>query len=624
MTSQRFTTCGTLKSQDGISRRDFINGVLVAASSAAFGCSEKLPTPTPIPGPCDGAIGADPRALRGGNLPATFNLGHILRDRRIGFGERSVVIAGSSCDAVSGSFPIEEDDARYDVIIVGSGISGLSAAFFLTRRRPGTRILILDGNPSFGGNAGRDDLMPIPVTSATGAAYAVNPYNDMLTELYSTIGIDPASSAIPPPYYCYYFDEQTPFIKPGMRGWVSDVYGAGIDKLPYPPSVIAEIKRAVMEFRDWANVTGGPTDPADSSDPRYDYLAQLSFHDWLTKERGFSEAVSDFYTRYTIDALAGTTRQVAAYPAISFLQGETGLFALPGGNEGIARHLVRWLIPETIAGATTAEIIKNPVRTEELDSARHAVRIRQRAMVFRADTSEKEASVIYHQNGRIYRSRGSAVILAGQAHTARHLVEHLATAEQRQALASFVQVPVVVANVALRSAAALVKLGLGYDEYWWGSKYWADFVIADWVTPERSDPSRPTVLTFYGGNLAPPEDMARERGKLLATPFSDYEQSLRDDLGRILAGSGFDFDRDVSGVYVYRWGHGMIFPLPGVAFSPPRQEAGMAVRTPAPRHLARRPIGRIAFAGQDTESTPTIESGIGSGLRTTQEVLPLL
>lgn len=35
-------------------------------------------------------------------------------------------------------------------------------------------------------------------------------------------------------------------------------------------------------------------------------------------------------------------------------------------------------------------------------------------------------------------------------------------------------------------------------------------------------------------------------------------------------------------------------------------------------------MGRIASADQDTESTPTSESGIGSALRTTEEVLPLL
>ena len=41
------------------------------------------------------------------------------------------------------------------------------------------------------------------------------------------------------------------------------------------------------------------------------------------------------------------------------------------------------------------------------------------------------------------------------------------------------------------------------------------------------------------------------RGKLIATPFASYEQSLRDDLGRVLAGRDFDFDRDVTALYLY-------------------------------------------------------------------------
>ncbi len=49
--------------------------------------------------------------------------------------------------------------AIYDIIIVGSGMSGFAAAFDLQHQRPGTRVLILDGNPVFGGNAGA--MMPL-------------------------------------------------------------------------------------------------------------------------------------------------------------------------------------------------------------------------------------------------------------------------------------------------------------------------------------------------------------------------------------------------------------------------------------------------------------------------------
>ncbi len=616
---------------DGISRRDFLNGVLIAAGGSLLpsGCSDDTPaTPMGIQGPCDAGIGMDPRALRGGNLPTTFNMGHLLRDHRLSFSTTKVSVASSKCDALSGTFAIQNDPAAYDVIIVGSGMSGLSAAFFLKRQRPGTKILILDAGSAFGGNSGRDVDAPFSTIAATGAAYAVIPYNSMLTELYGTIGIDWEASRIPDPVYCYYFDEHTPYILPGQSRWVSDVYHQGLDLLPYPPDVLASIKKARQDILELTSQPGAPTDPADSGDPRFDDLAGISLHDWLVKTQGYHPAVSDFYTRYSIDALAGTTEQVNAYSGLSFLSGEyTGLFALPGGNDGIGRHLVRWLIPDAIFGKTSAEILANPVQTDKLDKPESSVRLRQGAMAVRADTSDKNAQVVYLHNGTFYRATAQSVILAGQAHTARHLVSHLLQgSKQLDALGAFIQVPVVVANVALKNAKALVNLQLGYDEYFWGSKYWADFVIADWVLPQRSDPNRQTVLTFYGGNTAPPAQMGLERYKLLSTPFSDYEQSLRADLQRILnvGGASFDFDRDVSGVYLYRWGHGMLFPVPGVPFGPPGRPGGMPVHTPAFRHSARQPIGRILIAGQDSESSPAIESAIASGKRTAQEALLLL
>lgn len=325
--------------------------------------------------------------------------------------------------------------------------------------------------------------------------------------------------------------------------------------MPYPAAIVHDLQQAKQDFRNWYNRNGSPTDPADNSDPRFDYLAHLTLHDYLTRERGFHPAVSDFYTRFAVDALAGTSAQVNAYTSISFLAAEYyPIFSVPGGTSGIARHLLDWLVPDAIAGSTSEEILVNPVRTDRLDLSSNAVRVRQGAMVVRADTSSSSASVTYHLGGRFYRASAKAVILAGQGHTAHTVVPHLISDAVENAWCDLTLVPVVIANVTLRRAAPLVDLGLGYNQYWWGSKYWADFVVADWVTENRADRDRATVLTFYGANVFPTEDMPDERVKLLRLPFSEYEQSLREDLNRVLgvAPGGFDFDRDVSAVYIYR------------------------------------------------------------------------
>jgi spermidine dehydrogenase len=620
-----------LRSDDGITRRDFVNGMLIAAGGAVAGGLRPLAAEACVDigkNVCDGPIGLDPRALRGGNLPSAFGVAHWLRDERLTFSRNNVRVRASACDSVQGSFPIQDDGGAYDVIIAGSGMSGLAAAFYLTRRRPGTRILILDVNASFGGNAGRDDQTPIPVPAGTGGAYAVTPYDDFLFEIYGETGIDWAAHYVPDPFYSYFFDDRTPFVPPGTRGWTRDVYGMGVKDMPYPPDVVQDLQQAKQDFRNWYDRNGSPTDPADNSDPKYDFLAHQTLHEYLTVDRGFHAAVSDFYTRYAVDALAGTSEQVNAYTSISFIAAEYyPVFSMPGGTSGIARHVLDWLIPDAIEGSTTAELLANPVRVDRLDRAGNSVRMRQNAMVVRAETSASGASVVYHLGGRFFRASAKAVILAGQGHTAHRVVIDIISDEAHDAWCDLTLVPVVIANVTLCTAAPLVDLGLGYNQYWWGSKYWADFVVADWVTPARRlDRDRSTVLTFYGANVFPPAAMYDERVKLLTLPFSEYEQSLREDLNRVLsvAPGGFDFDRDVSAVYIYRWGHGMVFPKPGVPFGVPQNRNGQAIRTPAGRHVARAAIGRISFGGQDTESSPAIESAIGSGLRTASEALAWL
>src|SRR5262245_28104906 len=49
-------------------------------------------------------------------------------------------------------------EERYDLVVVGGGISGLAAALFYRRANPAARILILDNNDDFGGHAKRNEF----------------------------------------------------------------------------------------------------------------------------------------------------------------------------------------------------------------------------------------------------------------------------------------------------------------------------------------------------------------------------------------------------------------------------------------------------------------------------------
>ena len=585
-----------------ISRRDFVNGLLAASALGPIVPAFAAPAETA----CGDVLARDPRVLRGGNRPAAFNIAHWMRDGRLKFAAKSVTLE-AGCDNRAGSFDISEDGESYDVAIVGGGLSGLSAAFFLLRHAPKTRIIVLAANARPGGNASRDDAAPLPAMSSTAGAYCSAPYNETDKELYQALDIAWERHKLAAPVYNFFFDEHTPGIIPGHKGWNLDTFDKGIGKIPYPASVREDLHRCRSEFLRWYNMDGGPTDPPEASNPKFDELSRITFADYLSKRLHCHPLVVDFFTRYTVDCLGGTCSQVNTYSAIDFLSSDYqgDLFSFPGGTSEIAVRLTKWL-------ADSAARKEAPVRIES-----EAVAVR----VDVAGATKPAASVIYYKGDRFRRVTARSVIVASGSQSARHLVDHLADGPRRAAWGSVKLVPALEASVAVKSAAPFVDLGLGFDQYWRGSKVWADFIIADWTTPHRVKRDRPTVLTFYGANTAPADQLPNERMKLLSTPFSAYEQSLREDLSRVMGGTAFDFDRDVTAINLYRWGHSMIMPTTESLFGSTMGAHGELDRAKSPRRVAFAPLGPISFAGQDSEGTPSVESAVGSGRRTALEVL---
>jgi spermidine dehydrogenase len=132
-----------------ITRRDFLNGVAVGMGGTLVGGSMKTETLLAA-GALDELApekAADyyPPAKMGirGNHDGTFTFAHRLRD---GEGAHSF---GDAVDTLE----------KYDLVVVGAGISGLAAAYFY-RKRAGrnARILVLDNHDDFGGHAKRNEF----------------------------------------------------------------------------------------------------------------------------------------------------------------------------------------------------------------------------------------------------------------------------------------------------------------------------------------------------------------------------------------------------------------------------------------------------------------------------------
>jgi spermidine dehydrogenase len=162
-----------------ITRRDFLNGVALTLGAAI--------TPSPLFAAFDKQANPEksaayyPPALTGlrGSHPGSFDAAHSLRDGT--FWDH----AGKPADT----------GETYDLIVVGGGISGLSAAHYF-RKVAGTkaRVLILDNHDDFGGHAKRNEFrVGNQFRLGYGGTFSIEspaPYSAVAKALIQELGID--------------------------------------------------------------------------------------------------------------------------------------------------------------------------------------------------------------------------------------------------------------------------------------------------------------------------------------------------------------------------------------------------------------------------------------------------
>jgi spermidine dehydrogenase len=228
-------------------------------------------------------------------------------------------------------------------------------------------------------------------------------------------------------------------------------------------------------------------------------------------------------------------------------------------------------------------------------------------------------AVTYVRAGAAQRVWGRTCIIAGYNMMIPYLCPEL-PAEQRASLALLVKSPLLYTNVLLRDWQAWKRAGLGLA-ICPGSDHQVamlDFPVSLGDYRFARGPDEPIVAHLEGTPLGTGSGLERRqlyreaRARLLATPFSAYERSIRSQLAGMLGAAGFDPARDIEAITLNRWAHGYAWG-PNPLVDPPSPDG-------LPHEVGRRPFGRIAIANSDAGASATLDTAIDQAYRAVEEI----
>jgi spermidine dehydrogenase len=616
-----------------ISRRDFLNGVaLSVAAGSSLSPLELLAAAAKEGAPY-------PPALTGmrGSHPGSFEVAHAL-----------------SWGGTTWPSPDSQTDDTYDLVVVGGGISGLSAAFFYRQRAgPDARILVLDNHDDFGGHATRNefDVDGKKLICHGGSQSIDTPrqYSEVAKQLLRDVGIHTER-------FYDYFDREY-FRNRGLGRAIyfsEEKYGAdsvhpnvtrlfGDANVPDIATVINKYPLSEESRSSMYRLLTGEDDYLEgmSRNEKIKVMRATSYTDFLKEHVGVTPEVATVF-RDTVrtywgkgwDALSVLEAYRLDMPGTNNLgigelenelpvRDEPYIFHFPDGNAGVARSLVRQLIPDAVPGNTMEDQVLSRVDYALLDRESNSTRIRLNSTAVKVGhvDSDRHVDVTYVQKGVTQRVRGKHAVLACYNEMVPHLCSEVPE-KQKEAIAYATKVPLVYISVAVRNWRAFEKLG--YESFYIPQgilmqSFGMDFPVSMGGYDYTQKSNEPTVLHGTYVPTAPDQGLKARaqhiagRKRLYEQSFDELERDIVRQMSGALDGGGFDAERDIAAITVNRWPHGYAYEYTDYS-DPPEYN-----RYNGPHLAGAAQIGRISIANSDATAYAYVDGAIDAADRAINE-----
>ena len=549
------------------------------------------------------------------------------------------------------SFNGSDNGERYDLVVVGAGISGLSAAHFYQQARgANSRILILENHDDFGGHAKRNEFQTDGnnIIGYGGSMLLEEPgyYPAIAKKLLEDLGIDTQR-------FYRYFDRNLYSSMGLSEGLFFDTETFGSDYLavgdwsdssiyaqaPLSSKAREDLQRLIKDERHYL-----PNIPAAEQS---DYLQNMDYRSYLRNQAAMDEGVLDVMQSFArgvwavnIDALPARIAWSSGYPGFGNLdlgyeswrregdQEEPNIFHFPDGNASVARLLVRKMTPAVAIGDTMEDIVTARFDYSQLDEPNSPIRIRLNSTVVRVqhinDNLSNAVKVTYVRDGKTHVIESNQVIMACYNQMIPHLCPEMPRA-QKSALANCIRAPLVYTNVLLHNWHSFVNLGI-HSAHCPGSYHHGvelDYPVSLGDYQFSKSPDEPIVLHLTR-TPGEPGSSARDQfaagmRDLLTTTFETFERNIRDQLSRLLGPGGFNAAQDIAAITVNRWPHGYAYGYDPdsdrVAFDPDSWSAEKRVWVNGSRRF-----GNISIASSDSASNAMAEAAIGEANRAVNDL----